>query len=160
MRVGQGFDIHPLVEDRPLVIAGITIPHTHGFSGHSDGDILTHAICDAILGALGEKDIGHHFSDNDPAFKDAHSYDAFFPVMNRLLKKKQYRLAQMDSTLILDQPRLSPYIDQIKESICKAFDILPDQVGIKGKRTEDCLFGTHQNAGVALVNVVLSYECN
>ena len=135
-RVGQGFDVHALVEGRPLIIGGVTIPHTHGLLGHSDADVLLHAITDAILGALGLGDIGKHFPDTDAAYKDADSLKLLEAVWS-LVRERGYKLGNIDSTIIAQKPKMLPYIPQMTEIIAKALEADElSQVNVKATTTE------------------------
>src|SRR5690606_10482384 len=129
-RIGQGFDVHQLVEGRPLIIGGITIPYEKGLLGHSDADVLLHTVSDACLGAIGEGDIGKHFPDTDPNFKDADSAKLQQYVWE-LVKKKGYKLGNIDCTIIAQMPKMAPYIEQIKERIAELVEADPSQVNVK-----------------------------
>jgi 2-C-methyl-D-erythritol 2,4-cyclodiphosphate synthase len=152
IRVGQGFDVHQLVEGRPCIIGGVTIPHDKGLLGHSDADVLLHAVTDAILGALGLGDIGRHFPDNDPAFKDADSLKLLEQVWV-MAKERGYRLGNIDSTIIAQKPKMAPYIPQMAEVIAKALDAEVDQVNVKTTTTEQLGF-TGRGEGIAAQSVV------
>lgn len=152
IRVGQGFDVHQLVEGRPCIIGGVTIPHDKGLLGHSDADVLLHAVTDAILGALGLGDIGRHFPDNDPAFKDADSLKLLEHVWV-MAKERGYRLGNIDSTIIAQKPKMAPYIPQMAEVIAKALDAEVDQVNVKATTTEQLGF-TGRGEGIAAQSVV------
>ncbi len=152
IRVGQGFDVHQLVEGRPCIIGGVTIPHDKGLLGHSDADVLLHAVADAILGALGLGDIGRHFPDNDPAFKDADSLKLLEQVWV-MAKERGYRLGNIDSTIIAQKPKMAPYIPQMAEVIAKALDAEVDQVNVKATTTEQLGF-TGRGEGIAAQSVV------
>lgn len=136
MRIGQGFDVHQLVEGRPCIIGGVTIPYEKGLLGHSDADVLLHAIADALLGAIGEGDIGRHFPDTDPAFKDADSVALLRHVWG-LVKERGYRLGNVDATIIAQAPKMAPYIPRMRDVIAgvlEAEDL--SQVNIKATTTE------------------------
>ena len=135
LRCGLGYDTHRLVEGRELVLGGIEIPSPRGLLGHSDGDVLTHAIADALLGAAGLGDIGHYFPDSDPQWKDASSLK-FLDTIRHLLAETGLRILNVDTTIVLDQPKLAPYIPQIKESLAAALAVEPAQVNIKAKTSE------------------------
>ncbi|MGG4344161.1 MULTISPECIES: 2-C-methyl-D-erythritol 2,4-cyclodiphosphate synthase [Paenibacillus] len=152
IRVGQGFDVHQLVEGRPCIIGGVTIPYDKGLLGHSDADVLLHAVTDAILGALGLGDIGRHFPDNDPAFKDADSLKLLEQVWV-MAKERGYRLGNIDSTIIAQKPKMAPYIPQMAEVIAKALDAEVDQVNVKATTTEQLGF-TGRGEGIAAQSVV------
>ncbi|MGG3312034.1 2-C-methyl-D-erythritol 2,4-cyclodiphosphate synthase [Paenibacillus lautus] len=152
IRVGQGFDVHQLVEGRPCIIGGVTIPYDKGLLGHSDADVLLHAVTDAILGALGLGDIGRHFPDNDPAFKDADSLSLLEQVWV-MAKERGYRLGNIDSTIIAQKPKMAPYIPQMAEVIAKALDAEVDQVNVKATTTEQLGFAG-RGEGIAAQSVV------
>ena len=116
IRIGQGFDVHEFAEGRPLIIGGITIPHSKGLIGHSDADVLLHTITDAALGAIGKGDIGHHFPDTDAAFKDADSAILLQDVW-KLVEEEGYQLGNIDCTIMAQQTKMAPYIEDIKNKI-------------------------------------------
>ena len=154
MRIGQGFDVHQLVEGRPCIIGGVTIPHEKGLLGHSDADVLLHAITDALLGAIGEGDIGRHFPDTDPAFKDADSLKLLEHVWG-LVKERGYRLGNLDATIIAQAPRMAPYIPQMREVVARALESDDlSQVNIKATTTEKLGF-TGRGEGIAALAVCL-----
>lgn len=154
MRVGQGFDVHQLVEGRPLIIGGVTIPYEKGLLGHSDADVLLHTIADAILGAIGEGDIGRHFPDTDPAFKDADSLKLLLHVWE-IVRNKGYKLGNVDATIIAQAPKMAPYIPQMREIIAKALDAEDlSQVNVKATTTEKLGF-TGRGEGIAAQAVCL-----
>jgi len=132
---GIGYDVHPLVTNRPLVLGGVTIPHTHGLDGHSDADVLCHAIADAVLGALGEPDIGHFFPPGDPACKDISSL-RILAKCRELAEQASYRITNVDATLIAEVPKILPYRDAMRANIGKALGIAPERVGIKATTNE------------------------
>ena len=134
-RIGEGWDVHALVPGRPLVIGGVTIPHTHGLLGHSDADVLLHAITDALLGAAGLGDIGTHFPDTDAAFKGADSY-ALLAEAARRVHAQGWRVGNVDSTVIAQAPRLAPHRAAMVQRIASALQIAPDQVNVKAKTAE------------------------
>ncbi|MEC0311251.1 2-C-methyl-D-erythritol 2,4-cyclodiphosphate synthase [Paenibacillus lautus] len=152
IRVGQGFDVHQLVKGRPCIIGGVTIPYDKGLLGHSDADVLLHAVTDAILGALGLGDIGRHFPDNDPAFKDADSLKLLEQVWV-MAKERGYTLGNIDSTIIAQKPKMAPYIPQMAEVIAKALDAEVEQVNVKATTTEQLGF-TGRGEGIAAQSVV------
>src|SRR5690606_28158636 len=135
IRVGNGFDVHQLVEGRKCIIGGVDIPYEKGLLGHSDADVLLHAISDAILGALGLGDIGKHFPDNDEAYKDADSLKLLERVWE-LAREKGYKLGNIDSTIIAQRPKMAPYIPQMKTIIARALDADEEQVNVKATTTE------------------------
>ncbi len=135
MRIGHGYDVHKLTEDRKLILGGVDIPHTLGLLGHSDADVLVHAVMDAILGAIGEGDIGRHFPDTDESFKDIDSLILLDRVYG-ILCAKGYSLSNVDCTIIAQKPKLSPYISQMKENIARVLHIETDRVNVKATTTE------------------------
>ena len=135
MRVGLGYDYHRLVEGRKLILGGVEIPFSKGLAGHSDGDVLTHAICDALLGAAGLGDIGQHFPDTDPRWKDASSLE-FLAQVVELVEAKDLRVAQVDSVVVAQEPKLGPYFGRMREKLARAMGIEPRQVNVKAKTTE------------------------
>lgn len=152
IRVGQGFDVHQLVEGRPCIIGGVTIPYEKGLLGHSDADVLLHAISDAILGALGLGDIGKHFPDTDPVFKDADSLKLLERVWE-LAVERGYQLGNVDSTIIAQKPKMAPYIPQMAEIIAKALGAELSQVNVKATTTEQLGFAG-RGEGIAAQSVV------
>jgi 2-C-methyl-D-erythritol 2,4-cyclodiphosphate synthase len=152
-RIGQGFDVHQLTEDRPLIIGGITIPYEKGLLGHSDADVLLHTIADACLGAIGEGDIGRHFPDTDPTFKDADSAKLMEHVW-QLVEEKGYELVNADCTIIAQKPKMAPYIQQMKERIAELLNAAPEQINVKATTTEKLGF-TGRGEGIASQVVVL-----
>lgn len=152
IRIGQGFDVHQLVEGRPCIIGGVTIPYEKGLLGHSDADVLLHAISDAILGALGLGDIGKHFPDTDAAFKDADSLKLLEQVW-KLARERGYKLGNADSTIIAQRPKMLPYIPQMAEIIAKALEADISQVNVKATTTEQLGF-TGRGEGIAAQSVV------
>lgn len=135
-RIGIGYDIHLLVEGRPLILGGVTIPHDRGLSGHSDADILTHAIIDALLGALALGDIGTHFPDTDPAYKDADSM-ALLAHTLELVKAEGYSIVNIDSTVIAEEPKLRPHIKTIAASLAAGLGVPKTAVSVKAKTKEE-----------------------
>lgn len=152
-RIGQGFDVHQLTEGRPLIIGGITIPYELGLLGHSDADVLLHTVSDACLGAIGEGDIGRHFPDTDPNFKDADSAKLMEHVW-LLVKEKGYELVNADCTIIAQKPKMAPYIEQIRARIAELLEASPEQVNVKATTTEKLGF-TGRGEGIAAQAVVL-----
>lgn len=135
VHVGIGYDVHALVAGRRLVLGGVDIPHTKGLDGHSDADALMHAICDAILGAMGEPDIGHFFPNTDERWRGVPSR-VFLEEAARQLKSRGGRLVNIDSTLIAQAPKVYPHVAQMKENIASALGITPKQVGVKATTNE------------------------
>lgn len=157
-RIGQGFDVHQLTEGRPLIIGGIKIPYEKGLLGHSDADVLLHTVSDACLGAIGEGDIGRHFPDTDPNFKDADSAKLMEHVW-KLVKEKGYELVNADCTIIAQKPKMAPYIAQMKGRIAELLEAAPDQVNVKATTTEKLGF-TGREEGIAAQAVVLLKKIN
>lgn len=151
-RVGQGFDVHQLVEGRPCIIGGVHIPYEKGLLGHSDADVLLHTISDAILGALGLGDIGRHFPDTDPAFKDADSVVLLQRVWEMAVDKG-YRLGNLDATIIAQKPKMAPYIPQMVEVIARTLGAEPGLVNLKATTTEQLGF-TGRGEGIAAQCIV------
>ncbi|NHC40946.1 2-C-methyl-D-erythritol 2,4-cyclodiphosphate synthase [Bacillus sp. MM2020_1] len=157
-RIGQGFDVHQLTEGRPLIIGGITIPYEKGLLGHSDADVLLHTVADACLGAIGEGDIGKHFPDTDPNFKDADSAKLMEHVW-QLVKNKGYELVNADCTIIAQKPKMAPYIEQIRVRIAELLEAAPEQINVKATTTEKLGF-TGRGEGIASQVVVLLKKVN
>ena len=135
IRVGFGFDSHEFVKGKKLLLGGVEIPYEYGLKGHSDGDALLHAITDAILGALGEKDIGEIFKDTDPRWKDADS-EIFLREALRIMKEKGFKITNLDCVIITDKPKIAPYKEKIRDNLSKLLEIPKDRISIKGKRRE------------------------
>ena len=152
-RIGQGFDVHQLVEGRPLIIGGITIPYEKGLLGHSDADVLLHTVADAVLGAIGAGDIGKHFPDTDPEFKDADSAKLLEHVWN-LVKSEGYSLVNADCTIIAQSPKMAPYIEEMRARIAGLLEATVEQVNVKATTTEKLGF-TGRGEGIAAQAVVL-----
>jgi 2-C-methyl-D-erythritol 2,4-cyclodiphosphate synthase len=157
-RIGQGFDVHQLTEGRPLIIGGITIPYEKGLLGHSDADVLLHTVADACLGAIGEGDIGKHFPDTDPNFKDADSAKLMEHVW-MLVKEKGYELVNADCTIIAQRPKMAPYIGKMKERIAELLEASSEQINVKATTTEQLGF-TGRGEGIASQAVVLLKKVN
>jgi len=135
MRIGFGYDVHKLVKNRKLILGGVEIPFQFGLLGHSDADVLLHAICDALLGAAGIGDIGTMFPDSDNNYKDISSF-ILLKKSYEFLKQKGYSINNIDSTIVAEAPKLSKYIQQMKENIATALNICPQAIGIKATTTE------------------------
>jgi len=147
IRVGIGYDVHKLVENRDLIIGGVKITHDKGLLGHSDADVLTHAIMDSILGAMALKDIGKHFPDTDPKYKGADSIKLLEYVGN-LVNNKGYKVNNIDSTIIAQAPKMAPHIDTMREKIAKALNIDIESVNVKAT-TEEGLGFTGTKEGIS-----------
>ncbi|MCX8112543.1 MAG: 2-C-methyl-D-erythritol 2,4-cyclodiphosphate synthase [Bacteroidia bacterium] len=135
LRIGLGYDAHKFTDGRPLRLGGVTIPYERGLQGHSDADVLLHAICDALLGAAGEGDIGQHFPPSDPAYKDLDSRLLLKAVQKRL-SVAGWTIVNIDSVLIAQVPRLSPYYPSMRQAIAETLGVAPDQVSIKATTPE------------------------
>ncbi|WP_050613609.1 2-C-methyl-D-erythritol 2,4-cyclodiphosphate synthase [Bacillus testis] len=153
-RIGQGFDVHQLVEGRPLIMGGISIPFEKGLLGHSDADVLLHTVADACLGAIGEGDIGKHFPDTDPAFKDADSAKLMTHVWE-IVKSKGYELGNIDCTIIAQRPKMLPYIPQIRARIAELLEADQEVVNVKATTTEKLGFTGREEGIAAQVAVLL-----
>jgi 2-C-methyl-D-erythritol 2,4-cyclodiphosphate synthase len=153
-RIGQGFDVHQLVEGRPLIIGGITIPYEKGLLGHSDADVLLHAVADACLGAIGEGDIGKHFPDTDEKYKDADSSGLLQHVWN-LVESKGFSLVNVDCTIIAQKPKMAPYIEQMRAHIARLLNGTIDQVNVKATTTEKLGFTGRGEGIAAQVSILL-----
>jgi 2-C-methyl-D-erythritol 2,4-cyclodiphosphate synthase len=152
-RIGQGFDVHQLAEGRPLIVGGVEIPYEKGLIGHSDADVLLHAVADACLGAIGEGDIGRHFPDTDPAFKGADSSKLLSQVW-QLVKQKGYKLANVDCTIIAQQPKMAPHIEKMRDKIARLLEGETGQINVKATTTEKLGF-TGRGEGIAAQAAVL-----
>lgn len=134
-RIGEGWDVHALVEGRPLILGGVEIAHTHGLLGHSDADVLLHAITDALLGAAGLGDIGRHFPDTDARFKGANSWELLKETAARV-RQAGYEIGNIDSTVIAQAPKLAAHIDAMRTRIAQALSVTQNQVNVKAKTAE------------------------
>jgi len=152
MRVGIGYDVHQLVEGRPCIIGGVTIPYERGLLGHSDADVLLHAISDAILGALGQGDIGKHFPDTDQAFKDADSLVLLQQVW-QIARTMGYELGNIDAVIIAEKPKMAPYIPQMVDKLATALDTDKSNVNVKATTTEKLGF-VGREEGIAAQAIV------
>ncbi len=135
MRIGQGYDIHPLKQGRRLILGGIVIPHTHGLDGHSDADALVHAVCDALLGAMGEGDLGKRYPSSNPQFKDLSSLTMLQDI-NEMLTQKGYYLVNLDTVILAQSPKLGSYLEQMSDCMAKVLRIENSQVNVKVKSGE------------------------
>lgn len=156
MRIGHGYDVHRLVEGRDLILGGVKIEHTLGLLGHSDADVLLHAVSDALLGAAGLGDIGKHFPDTDPKYKGADSLKLLEIVAQRV-KEAGYRVSNIDVTMIAQRPRLRPHIGQMEKNIAAAVGVDPSRVNVKAT-TEEKLGFTGTEEGMACHAVCLLEE--
>ena len=153
MRIGLGYDVHKLTEDRKLIIGGVEIPHDKGLLGHSDADVLIHAIMDSILGALALGDIGKHFPDTDEEYKGADSMKLLEHVYN-LITSKGYKIGNLDSTIIAQRPKMAPYIESMRSNISKVLNTDIDNINIKAT-TEEGLGFTGAKQGIASQSICL-----
>ncbi|WP_142830479.1 2-C-methyl-D-erythritol 2,4-cyclodiphosphate synthase [Planococcus soli] len=153
IRIGQGYDVHQLAEGRPFILGGIEIEHDRGLLGHSDADVLLHTITDAALGAIGGGDIGKHFPDTDPEFKDADSRKLLTHIW-KYVKEQGYELGNVDCTVIAQKPKLAPYIEQMRESIAGLLEADISQVNVKATTSEHLGF-TGREEGIAALAVIL-----
>ena len=156
MRIGHGYDVHKLVEGRDLILGGVKIPFEKGLLGHSDADVLLHAVSDALLGAAGLRDIGYHFPDTDPSYKDADSLELLRQV-GKKIAEKGYRVSNVDVTLIAQKPKVGAYISQMEDNITGALGLDPDRVNVKAT-TEEGLGFTGNMEGISCHAVCLLEE--
>ena len=153
MTIGFGFDVHPLVKQRKLILGGVEIPFVKGLKGHSDADVLLHAIGDAILGALGEGDLGKYFPDTEPRYKDISSLILLKRIHKRA-QKKGYQVKHLDSTIVAEKPKLMDSIDEMKTKIAAILEVKNDRINVKATTTEGLGF-TGRGEGIAAYAVVL-----
>ena len=153
IRIGHGYDVHPLVAGRDLILGGVKIPHSKGLHGHSDADVLIHAICDACLGAAGLGDIGRHFPDNDAQYKNIDSRKLLRKV-KEAIADRGWKIANVDSTIVAQAPRIVPYLAQMAANIAADLGITPESVNIKATTTEKLGFAGREE-GIAAHAVVL-----
>jgi 2-C-methyl-D-erythritol 2,4-cyclodiphosphate synthase len=156
MRIGHGYDVHQMVTGRKLILGGVDIPHEKGLLGHSDADVLLHAISDAILGAIGEGDIGKHFPDSDPAYKGISSMKLLRHVMT-LADSKGYRIGNVDATIVAQRPKLASHIPYMRSNIAEALDCDEGRVNVKATTTEELGFAG-RGEGIAAYAVTLLEE--
>jgi len=152
-RIGMGYDVHPFAERRPLILGGLTIPYHQGLAGHSDADCLVHAICDALLGAISEGDLGRHFPDSDPRYKDVESLLLLKRVVE-IVGRKGFRIANIDATIVAQAPQLAPYRPQMEDKIAQTVGVERGQVNVKATTTEG-LGSIGRGEGIAAYAVVL-----
>lgn len=153
MRIGLGYDVHKLVENRELIIGGVTIPYEKGLLGHSDADVLLHAIMDGLLGASALGDIGKHFPDTDPKYKGISSISLLKEVGN-LLNENNFKIGNIDSTIIAQKPKMAPHILKMRENIAEALNISLDQINVKAT-TEEGLGFTGEGLGISSQSICL-----
>jgi 2-C-methyl-D-erythritol 2,4-cyclodiphosphate synthase len=156
MRVGFGYDVHPFVEKRPLFLGGIQVPYLFGLQGHSDADVLLHAICDALLGAVAEGDIGRHFPDTDPQYRDIRSTILLKRVMTRV-KEKGFRVINIDATIVAEKPKLSDFIPRMVKEIEGVLEIEPGRINVKATTSEGLGF-IGREEGIAVYAITLLEE--
>jgi len=156
MRIGLGYDVHKLVYDRDLIIGGVTIPYEKGLLGHSDADVLLHAISDSLLGAAALGDIGTHFPDTDEAYKGASSM-VLLKEVGILIKNKGYKIGNIDATIIAQKPKMLPFIGEMRKNIAEALDIDVDQVNVKAT-TEEGLGFTGSLDGISSQSIALLFK--
>ena len=156
MRIGHGYDVHRLVDERKLILGGVEVPHTKGLLGHSDADVLTHAIMDALLGAAGLWDIGHAFPDTDDSYKGISSLLLLARVMT-MLEERGLSVGNVDATIIAQRPKLAPYIPQMREKLAQLMRVSPDRINVKAT-TEETLGFTGTGEGMAAHAVALLNE--
>ncbi|CDN16420.1 2-C-methyl-D-erythritol 2,4-cyclodiphosphate synthase [Richelia intracellularis] len=153
IRIGNGYDIHKLVRDRPLILGGINIPHKLGLLGHSDADVLTHAIMDAMLGALSLGDIGHYFPPSDPQWSGADSLILLSQV-NGLIQEQGWQVGNIDSVVVAEKPKMKPHISQMQDNLAQVLQLEPNQVGVKAT-TNEKLGPVGREEGICAYAVVL-----
>ena len=153
MRIGHGYDVHRLVPERKLILGGVEIPYDRGLLGHSDADVLLHAVMDALLGAAALGDIGRHFPDTDPAYAGADSLKLLDHVVE-LLEEKGYQVGNVDATILAQKPKLAPYIEKMRDNLAARMKVEPDQVNVKAT-TEEKLGFTGAEEGIAAHAVAL-----
>ena len=157
LRIGQGYDVHQLVEGRKLIMGGVDIPHTRGLLGHSDADVLAHTVADALLGGVRGGDIGKLFPDTDPAYEGADSMKLLAAVAD-YVRDLGYEILDVDSVIAAQAPKLSPYRDQMRENLARAMGISPENVGVKATTTEHLGFEGREE-GISATAVALLVRC-
>lgn len=157
LRIGQGYDVHQLVEGRKLIMGGVDIPHARGLLGHSDADVLAHAVADALLGGVRGGDIGKLFPDTDPAYEGADSMKLLAAVAG-FVRERGYEIIDVDSVIAAQAPKLSPYRDQMRENLARAMGISPENVGVKATTTEHLGFEGREE-GISATAVALLVRC-
>lgn len=154
MRIGMGYDVHRLVRERRLVLGGVTIPFEKGLLGHSDADVLVHALCDALLGAAGLGDIGLHFPDTDPLLKDIYSIK-LLAMTYEMVRKKGFSIINADATVFAEAPKLAPYKNDIQKTIAQTLNVDPDLINIKATTTEGLgMIGKGEGIGAMCVVLI------
>jgi 2-C-methyl-D-erythritol 2,4-cyclodiphosphate synthase len=155
LRIGLGYDVHPLVRGRRLVLGGVEIKHEFGLAGHSDADVLCHAIGDALLGAANLGDLGAHFPDTNAQFANINSL-LLLKEIARLLREQDYRVVNIDSTLVLEAPKVMPFADRMRQNIAEALEISPSQISIKATTSEKMGFVGRKEGAAAYAVVLLN----
>ena len=158
MRIGQGYDVHRLTEGRDLILGGVKIPYDKGLLGHSDADVLVHAVMDALLGAAALGDIGEHFPDTDPRYKDMDSMKILAKIYE-MMKEKKYHIGNVDATILAEKPKMAPYIQQMRQNISDCLHCSMDQISIKATRGEKMGFVGKEEGMVAMSICLLEEEC-
>ncbi len=153
MKIGFGYDSHRFIENRPLILAGVHIPSEKGLAGHSDADVLVHAICDAILGAMGADDIGCHFPDTDPLYKNISSM-ILLDKVHSLMIKNGYKISNIDTTIVLESPKIRPFVPEMVQNLAQVLHIAGKDLNIKAKTNEGMGF-IGRNEGIAVFAVVI-----
>ena len=156
MRIGFGYDVHPLVPGRPLILGGIRVPYLFGLQGHSDADVLLHAVCDALLGAIAEGDIGRHFPDTDPQYKNIQSTLLLKRVGTRMAEKG-FHLSNIDATIVAERPRLADYLPRMVKEIADTLGVETERINVKATTTEGLGF-TGRGEGISAYAVALVQE--
>lgn len=154
-RIGHGYDVHRFGEGDFIILGGIKIPYHHGFIAHSDGDVLIHSLCDALLGSIAAGDIGQHFPDSDDQYKDIDSR-LLLEKINQLLKRDQYLIANIDISIVAQTPKMSPHIQSMRQNLANVLNIAHTQINIKATTTEKLGF-TGRQEGIAVHSVVMVY---
>ncbi len=157
MRIGQSTDIHRFADDRKLILGGVEIPYEKGLLGHSDADALTHAVAEAILGALALGDLGHHFPDTDPKWEGVNSI-IILKEVGKMMKDKGYKIGNVDSLILIEKPKMAPHIEQMRKNFADALECDVDQISVKATRGEGLGF-VGRKEGVLAQAVVLLEEC-
>jgi 2-C-methyl-D-erythritol 2,4-cyclodiphosphate synthase len=159
IRMGFGYDIHAFAEDRKLILGGVEIPFERGLKGHSDADVLIHAVCDALLGALALGDIGKHFPDTDPKWKDADS-KIFLKETNKLVRENGYLINNIDSTIVLQRPKIAPFIEKMRSNLADVLDLGIDQISVKATTSEGIGFVGREEGAAAFATVLIMSKEN
>jgi 2-C-methyl-D-erythritol 2,4-cyclodiphosphate synthase len=154
MRIGQSSDIHRLAENRKLILGGVEIPHNKGLAGHSDADALTHAVAEAVLGALALGDLGHYFPDTDPKWEDADSL-VILEEVAAMMNQKGYRIGNVDSLIMIEKPKMAPYISQMRENFARTLNCSTDRISVKATRGEGLGFVGREEGVLAQACVLL-----